>query len=402
MQKKPSRTYILYILALMNFTHIIDSMLIMPLGDTFISEFQINTSQYSFLVSAYAIAASISCILGIIFLDRFDRKKTLLLMYGGFAICTFLCSLTTDYEALLSLRAITGFFGGIIGALVLSIVSDMYLFKERGAAMGVVFASFSAASALGVPFGIYLAAKGNWHLPFMILGLLGVVISVLIYFTFPPINSHIALQPEKRNSLWKTLSNVSKDKNQVFALAAGFVLVLGHFMIIPFISPYFIKNIGLSQIEVAYQFFAGGMATAITSPIIGRMTDKYGVMKVFITVMIISWIPTILITHLQTAPLALAISYSAFFFIFGSGRMISPNTIITAAASTENRGSFMSLKSALQQLAIAMSAIISGAVVVLDEDVNKYIHYNRVGYISIFFCIIAIFLVSKIRVAKGN
>ena len=385
----------------MNFTHIIDSMLIMPLGDTFISEFGISASQYSWLVSAYALAASISCILGIVFLDRLPRKNALLFLYGGFAIGTYLCSLCTTYETLITLRAATGFFGGMIGALVLSIISDLFPFKERGAAMGVLFASFSAASALGVPFGIYLAAKGSWQIPFMVLGLLGVVMAAIIFFTFPAMNDHIKLQPKKRKSLLQILGNVLGDKNQVYALTAGFVLIMGHFMIIPFISPFMIKNIGLTQIEVAYQFFAGGIATSITSPIIGKMTDKYGVMKVFITVMVISWIPTILITHLTTVPLSIAVSLVAFFFIFGSGRMISPNTIITAAASTETRGSFMSLKSALQQLAIAATAFISGTIVTVGTD-GKYHNYNYTGYIAIFFCIITIYLVSKIRVAKGN
>ncbi len=401
MPKKPSRKYILYILAVMNFTHIIDSMLIMPLGDTFISEFNISPREYSWLVSAYALAASISCILGILFLDRLPRKNALLFLYGGFAIGTFLCSLCTTYETLITLRAATGFFGGMIGALVLSIISDLFPFKERGTAMGILFASFSAASALGVPFGIYLDAKGSWQIPFMILGLLGVVIAVIIFFTFPAMNDHLQLQPKKRNSLFQILGNVIEDKNQVYALTAGFVLIMGHFMIIPFISPFMIKNIGLTQIEVAYQFFAGGVATFITSPAIGKMTDKYGIMKIFIIVMVISWVPTLLITHLTTAPLSIAISLVTFFFIFGSGRMISPNTIITAAASTETRGSFMSLKSALQQLAIASTAFISGTIITIGAD-GKYQNYNYTGYLAIFFCIITIYLVSKIRVAKGN
>lgn len=385
----------------MNFTHIIDSMLIMPLGDTFISEFNITASEYSWLVSAYALSASMSCILGIIFLDRLPRKKALLILYGGFAVGTFLCSLCTTYETLITLRAATGFFGGMIGALVLSIISDLFPFKERGAAMGILFASFSAASALGVPFGIYLAAKGTWQIPFMVLGVLGVIIAIIIFLTFPSMNDHIKLQPQKRKSLFAILSTVFRDQNQVYALTAGFVLIMGHFMIIPFISPFMIKNIGLTQIEVAYQFFAGGVATSITSPIIGKMTDKYGVMKVFISVMIISWIPTLLITHLTTVPLSIAISLVAFFFIFGSGRMISPNTIITAAAGKETRGSFMSLKSALQQLAIAATAFISGTIVTLGDD-GKYHNYNYTGYLAIFFCIITIYLVNKIKVAKGN
>jgi len=396
-----SRKYILYILAVMNFTHIIDSMLIMPLGDIFISEFDITTAQYSWLVSAYSLSASVSCILGIVFLDRIPRKRGLLILYGGFAAGTFLCSFASTYEVLISLRAITGFFGGVIGAMVLSIISDLFPFKERGAAMGVLFAAFSAASALGVPFGIYLAARGSWQVPFMVLGIAGVVVSAIIFFTFPAMDDHLQYQPKKRKSLIAILKTVLGDSNQVYALTAGFVLIMGHFMIIPFISPYMIKNIGLTQIEVAYQFFAGGVATSITSPFIGKMTDKYGVMKVFITVMVISWIPTLLITHLTTAPLSISVSLVAFFFIFGSGRMISPNTIITAAAGNETRGSFMSLKSALQQFAIGATAIISGLIVTIGDD-GKYENYNIVGYLAIFFCIITIYLVSKIRVAKGN
>ena len=401
MPKELSKKYILYILAVMNFTHIIDSMLIMPLGDIFMNEFNITTSQYSWLVSSYALAASMSCILGIIFMDRLPRKKALLFLYGGFSIGTFLCSFADTYEMLISLRAITGFFGGMIGAMVLSIISDLFPFKERGSAMGILFAAFSAASALGVPFGIYLAAIGSWQIPFMVLGLLGVVISLVIFFTFPNMEDHLQYQSEKRKSLIQILTKVLKDSNQVYALAAGFVLIMGHFMIIPFISPFMIKNIGLTQMEVAYQFFAGGVATSITSPIIGKMTDKYGVMKVFITVMIISWIPTILITNLTTAPLSVAVSLVAFFFIFGSGRMISPNTIITAAAGNETRGSFMSLKSALQQFAIGATAFISGMIVTTGEN-GKYQNYDIVGYLAIAFCIVTIYLVNKIKVAKGN
>lgn len=267
--------------------------------------------------------------------------------------------------------------------------------------MGVLFASFSAASALGVPFGIYLAAQGSWQIPFMVLGLTGIVISAVIWWTFPTMDDHLKLQSPQRKSLWKILSLVIRDPNQVYALSAGFVLVMGHFMIIPFISPFMIKNIGLTQIEVAYQFFAGGLATSITSPIIGKMTDKYGIMKVFIVVMVLSWVPTLLITHLQTAPLSVAITYVALFFVFGSGRMISPNTIITAAAGTETRGSFMSLKSALQQFAIAATAFISGMIVTIAPD-GTYQRYHWIGYIAIAICILTIYLVSKIRVAKGN
>lgn len=395
-----NRSFILYLLALVQFTHIVDSMLIMPLGDIFIEEFQIQAAQYSFLVSAYALAAFTSSLFGVFLLDRFDRKKALLFIYAGFGLGTFLCASAESYEMLVTLRLLTGLFGGMIGALILSVISDLYPFKERGKAMGIVYAAFSAASALGVPIGIFLAAKSSWHFPFKVIGLLSFVIIPIAYFLLPSMKDHISEQDEKL-SIRNTILNITSDANQLKALAAGFVLVLAHFMIIPFISPYMIKNVGLTQMEISYQFFFGGLATIFTSPYIGSMTDKYGVMRVFVIVMALSFIPTIIITHLQVVPLAVALVYTTMFFVFGSGRMISPNTLITAAAGTKNRGSFMSVKSALQQLAIALASIISGSIIFID-DAGLYQGYAYVGYLSIFFGIIAVFLVRRIRVAKGN
>jgi len=400
MKKLASRKLVLYALALINFTHIVDSMLIMPLGDIFISEFDISPAKYGVLVSGYAFAAFVSSLIGVFFLDRFDRKRLLLIIYVGFSLGTLACAFAEGYTSLLALRICTGFFGGMIGAMVLSIVSDLYLFKERGAAMGVLFAAFSAASALGVPIGIYLAAQGNWQLPFMVIGGTALAISAMIYFVFPSMTDHLARQDETL-SMVNTITNITSDNNQTRALLAGFVLILAHFLIIPFISPYLVQNVGLTQMQISYQFFFGGIATIISSPIIGRLTDRHGVMKVFIVVMVLSWIPTLLITTLNVVPVAIAISYTTLFFIFASGRMISPNTIITAAAGTKNRGSFMSIKSALQQLAIGLSAILAGAIIDTDSSGN-FLHYEYVGYLSIVAGVLAIWLVSRIKVAEGN
>jgi predicted MFS family arabinose efflux permease len=395
-----SKKLILFTLALVNFTHIVDAMLIMPLGDIFIDLFQINTQQYSLLVSAYAIAAFFSSLFGVFFLDIFDRKKALLFLYAGFALGTFLCAFAQTYLMLVGLRFLTGTFGGIIGALVLSIISDSFPFKERGKAMGVLMAAFSAASALGVPIGIYLAAKGGWQWPFLCIGTLGLLIAVFIFFTFPSLKAHLS-QIDPDRSFIRTIRAISSDPNQVNALIAGFVIVLAHFLIIPFISPYMIKNVGLSQMEISYQFFFGGLATVVTSPFIGRLVDRFGVMPIFSTVMVLSFFPTIMITHMSFAPLWYAILFTTLFFIFGAGRMIPPNTIITAATGVSNRGSFMSVKSALQQLAIAMASIISGMVVQINAD-NQFSGYHWVGYLSIVIGILSIYLLKQIKVAQGN
>jgi predicted MFS family arabinose efflux permease len=394
-----SRSFALYSLAIINFSHIIDSMLIMPMGDIFIKLFDINAHEYSYLVSSYALGAVGSSILAFLYLDRFDRKTSLILLYSGFVVGTLLCGFANSFYVLVSLRFVTGAFGGVIGALAFAVASDLYQFEERGKAMGILMGAFSAASALGVPFGLYLAATYSWRMPFWVLGGLGAVLLILSIWKFPNITKH--LEEQKEVSIKRTISLLISDNNQLRALLLGMVLVLGHFMIIPFISPYMIRNVGFTQMEVTQIFLFGGIAMVFSAPLAGRLTDKYGVMKVFSIAIFLSFIPTIAITHMGASPIWYALIFTTLFFIFASSRMIPANTMITASVGNENRGSFMSMKSALQQMAVAIASLISGLVVYIGED-GLYHRYYLLAYVAIFFCLISIWLCSRLKIADGN
>jgi MFS transporter, DHA1 family, inner membrane transport protein len=396
-----NRGYILLVLAAVNFTHIVDSMIIMPLGDTFVKEFNLSAQQFAFLVSSYAIAAALSSFIGIFKIDSYDRKRLLLITYGGFSLATLLCVFAGNYTFLIIARLLTGFFGGVIGAVVLSIISDIFPFSERGSAMGKLFGAFSAASALGIPLGIYLAAKSSWHMPFLVISIMGAVIWILIYLKFPKLDKHLATIKNERSPK-EILSSIFTDSNQRWGLTSGFTLILTHFMIIPFISPYMSTNIGFTQEQVSFVFLFGGLFTVVSAPIVGKLTDKYKAIKVFPILMLLSFIPTYMITNMKGGtPLLIAYTITTMFFVFASGRMISANTVISATAPVQTRGSFMALNSSLQQLAIALVGIISGAIVTLGVD-GKYVHYNYVGYIAICLGLFTLTLIPRLKIAKGN
>lgn len=395
-----ARPVILFVLAVVNFSHIVDSMLIMPLGDVFVSEFDINGEQYSYLVGAYSFGAFLSSLAGIFFMDRFDRKHALIFLYFGFAIGTYLCSLVDSYLVFVIIRFITGCFGGILGALVFAIVADLYKFFERGYAMGVIFAAFSAASVLGIPLGLWFAAKFDWTVPFRFLGLFAGGIAVLMLIFFPSMTEHLSMQ-KKKISNFQIVKNIYTDPNQVNALVLGMVLVLGHFMIIPFISPSLIRNVGFTQFEISYMFFFGGMATVVSAPLVGKLVDQVGVFRVFVIALFLSFIPTIAITHMDESPLWYALLFSTLFFVFASSRMIAPNTIITAAVGSETRGSFMSIKSALQQFAIFLATLVGGQIVFIGDN-GKWQNYEILGYASIVICLFCIPLLRRLKVAEGN
>jgi predicted MFS family arabinose efflux permease len=395
-----ARKSALFILASINFTHIMDAMIMMPLGDLFMQLFLITPGEFSMLVSSYAVGAFISSLLGSFYLDLYDRKKALLFIYSGFKIGTILCAVSGTYVLLLSVRFITGLFGGMIGALVLSVVSDLYPFEKRGNAIGYLMAAFSAAAALGVPTGLFLADQFSWRAPFLFIGGAGFLITILITLKFPSLKAHLS-EIDPNRSIKSIFLDIFTDRNQTNALLLGIILVFGHFVIIPFIAPYMTRNVGFTQGQITYIYLIGGILTVFSSPLIGKMTDRIGALKSFRILMVISFVPVILITNLPLVAVPVALVVTSFFFVFGSGRMIPPQTLITAAVGPKNRGSFMSVKSALQQLGIALAAAISGFIVTFDES-EQLANYEWVGVLSIVVSLCAMMLAGKLIVAKGN
>ncbi len=392
--------FVLFLLATINFTNIVDVMIMMPLGDIFMKLYDISPQQFSWLVSSYALGAFCSSIMGMFWIDRFDRKKALLFIYSGFTIGTFLCAFAYSYESFLIIRFCTGIFGGMIGALVLSVVSDIFPFAKRGAAMGVLTAAFSAAAALGVPLGLFLADQFDWYAPFLFVSGMGVIILTQIVIRFPSMSKHLIHQG-KNKSLVSVITDITTDSNQLNALLLGIILVLGHFIIIPFIAPYMIRNVGFTQGQITWMYFAGGLATVFSAPIIGKLTDRFGALKLFNVLMLISFVPVLMITQMPPIPAFLALAVTTLFFILGSGRMIPPQAMITASVGPKNRGSFMSVKAAFQQLGIFLASVISGALVV-DNGSGILEGYDLVGYLSIGISLVAIVLARKLKVAAGN
>ena len=240
---------ILLLLAGLNFTHILDFMIMMPLGNYLMPYFNISAKQFTFLVSAYSLSAAISGFAAAFIVDHFDRKKILVWSYIGFLIGTMACGFAPSYNLLLASRILAGLFGGIIGAQVFSIIADIFSYEKRGVAMGSVMSAFAVASILGVPFSLYLTNifQDNWHIPFLLVAGVGILIIPLVIRFIPPMNSHIT-DKDQRDSPSSLLRNVLRSSSQRLALVFSCLLMMGHFLIIPFINPYLEFNKGFSRV----------------------------------------------------------------------------------------------------------------------------------------------------------
>jgi len=387
---------ILFTLAAINFAHIVDFMIVMPLGDMLMKEFSISPQQFSFIVASYTISAGIIGFASAFFIDRFDRKTALLFLNIGFTLGTFACALAPGYLTLLIARSITGAFGGILGALLLSIVADVVPEERRGQGMGIVMAAFSLASVLGVPFGYYLASQFSWHAPFVFLGSIGVLITFLAYKFIPSLTKHLVSKVDRPGPV-QVLSNALSAPNQQKALLFMMLMMIGQFTVIPFIAPYMIRNVGFESSQITYIYLVGGGLTIFTSPLIGKLADKIGKLKTFTIFAILNVIPLFLITNMSPIPIYWALTVTGFFFIVSGGRMIPAMSMITSSVKPQNRGSFMSINSSVQQLSAGLASFIAGLIVIQSADGLSFERYNIVGYIAIASTIACVFIARTIK-----
>jgi predicted MFS family arabinose efflux permease len=389
---------LLWTLALINFVHMVDFIILMPLGPQLMRIFDISPREFGLLVSSYTFSAGFSSFFGAFFLDRFDRKKILLVVYVGFTLATLACALSSSYSLLLIARVLSGLFGGLTSALILAIIGDVIPNERRGSAMGLVMAAFSVASVLGVPLGLFLASISNWHTPFFILAGVSFLSLGMILKFIPSIREHLDQGYIRPNPIL-VVSRVFGNKNQMRAISLSVMMMFGQFMIIPFLSPYSVSNIGFTEVQLTYIYMAGGAFTIFTSPWVGRLSDKYGKLKIFTIFMSLNVIPIGIITHLGHTPIPYVLIVSTMFFVTSNGRFVPAAALVTGTAKPENRGSFLSFNSAVQQLAIGVASLIAG-LIIGETSTGELTNFNLVGYIAIVFSLLCIPLARRIKIVS--
>ncbi len=382
--------WLLFTLAGIQFTHIMDFMVLAPLGPQFMRLFDISAQEFSLLVSSYMFTAAIVGLVAAFYIDRFDRRATLLWVYSGFSIATLLCALAPNFQVLLITRAITGAFGGVLGAIVFSIVGDAIPEARRGAAMGVVMSAFGLASVIGVPAGLTVASLWDWRASFILVTIINAVILVGAWRVAPRMNTH--LQNVEPRSLIGQTKLIFDNRNHLRGFILVAVILFGSMSVIPFISPYLVKNVGIQESQLAYVYLAGGFATLFTGRWIGRMADRYGKPSVFAVVALLSILPIMVLTHLPArAPLWFCVANGTLFMVLVSGRAVPMMAMITTIVAPALRGSYMSFSNSIQQLSSAVAAFFGG-MIIGHTPTGALANYGAVGWVAAATTLIAIWL----------
>jgi predicted MFS family arabinose efflux permease len=391
--------WLLLTLAGIQFTHILDFMIMMPLGPQFTKIFSITDAQFGMLVSAYTLAAGVSGLLAATYLDKFDRKKLLLALYVLFGLATLACGLAPTYNALMVARVLAGIFGGVLSALSQTIIADVVPFERRGRAMGIVMTSFSVSTVAGVPLGLFLAAHFSWHAPFFGIAALVGLLAAGAYVTLPPLVDH--LKVADKPSAWSAIKQVLADPNHLKAFAFSGLLMFAGFTVIPFITIYLQTNVGWQTEQVPYVYLCGGLVTLVTARMIGVLTDRKGKVFMFSLMAVLVIFPMVATTLTEGLPMWAVLLVSTAFFACMSGRMIPGMAIITSAANPQLRGTFMALNSAVQSASMGIAAFIGGLIISRDAQ-NLVQNYWVAALVGASASLSAIFLARRLKLYQSN
>lgn len=398
-RKPVNERLLLFIMAAIQFTTILDFLIIMPLGPQYMRVFAITPGQFGLIVSAYAISAGVSGIAAGFFLDRFDRKTALLSLYFGFTIGTLCCALSPSYHLLVASRVVAGAFGGVAGALILAIIGDVVPEERRGAAMGLVMSSFAVASICGVPIGLFLASHFNWHIPFFALAILSAIILVAAGFIMPSLRGHLHHARDEHPAARMLAVLMHADHQMAFLFMAA--LTCAGFVIFPYISNYMVANVGLTEKQLPLIYLSGGLCTIFSMNWIGRWADRAGKLRVFTIVSSSTAIPILALTNLPRVPLFTAIATSTVFMICMSGRMVPAMALMTASVEARYRGGFMSINSSVQQFAAGLAAYASGQIMGQSAS-GEITHFSIVGLVSVACALICIYLARFLKTSAGK
>ena len=393
MASRPSERVVLLILAAIQFTHIMDFMVMMPLAPQLMRELSLGAGQFSALVAAYSIAAGVVGLLCAPFIDRFDRRTLLLCAYAGFTIATLVCGLASNAHALLLARALGGAFGGVSGSLCLAVVSDIVPPERRAAGIGIIMTSFAVAAAIGVPVGLQLAHYFGWRSPFLYLAAFAAVTWGVAFRFIPSVRGHL----QSGTSKGQAFKELLRDRNAGRAILFMAVMVLGHFSIIPLLSAHLVGDVALPEKFLFLVYVVGGVLSVVTAPRVGRLADRHGRQRVFTYLAVAGSVIILAIANAGRLPAWGTLVLAGGFFVFSSGRFVPGQAIVTLAVPSSRRGAFLSLSSCARDLASGISSTMGGWIVVKQPD-GHLVHFNWLGWIAVAGGLLSIALAHTVKV----
>ena len=382
----------IFVIACIQFVNIVDFMMVMPLGPDFVTHLSIASNQIGWISGSYTLAAAIAGIVFSPLLDKWQRKRMVIISSFCLAITTLLTAFVWDMASLMFMRLFAGVFGGLATSVSMAMVIDMVPAPQRGKAIATVMSAFSIASIVGVPIGLELALRVQWNAPFVVVGLLGLVVSFLAMVLLP--NSTIKNTKQSAVSFKALMSN----KVVVHGYLLIAVVMFAGFLIIPFITNYFVFNLNFPRQEIGLVYLVGGIASLVTIQLTGRWVDKYGAMTFSILGTVI--LLFVLLFGFYFAPPFLSVYLMFTLFMVGMNmRGITNKIVLSKIPKPEIRAGYMSMQNAVQHIATTLAAIC-GSLMMMEGAEGQLVGMTSVVILALVVSVLQPFLILSIKKSK--
>ena len=387
MPKNRSELSIIFLLTFIHFIHLVDFVVIMPLGPTLMDDLSITPGEFASLVSAYNFAGAITGLIISIFADKFEKKSLLSLSLIGLSFGTVLCGVVTDAKLLIFARIVAGLFGGALNPIIFALVAEWIPFNRRGKAMAWVMSGFSLASVIGVPIGLVISDSYGYRMTFYALSMAIFLSSIACFFLLP--RASIPSKEMSLKQLTRALGRSFSNKYYVQVFIYTFIISGTMFLLIPMLAPYAVKNMDIKTTDLKYMYLFGGILTVITARIFGIFTDRFGAIKTYAIICFASVFPIYFYTHSGPVQFYQYILIGAVFMSLISGRMIPAMTLASEVPSKRQRGQFMGILNSVRTCATAIGSLIVGFIVVEDAS-GKLINFDHIGKTAIVVSLVSI------------
>jgi predicted MFS family arabinose efflux permease len=382
---------LLLVLVAVQFTHMVDFVIIIPLGDRLQRELAIGPKEFGYVVAAYAWAAGIASLLASSVIDRYDRRTVLLTLYAGFTLSTLFCGLSRNYETLLVSRTLAGVFGGLCGVVLVAVIGDVFAANKRGRAMGALISAFAAATVFGLPLGLWAAEFLGRGAPFVGLAAVSAAVWALGWVRLPPVRGHLAAP--RRNPV-EEFAAAARVPNHLWGFAFSFFLVLGTFTVASFIAPVYSAANGWTEGTLARVYFVSGVCTFAATNLVGRLADRYPRLVLFRVLGVAALVMAVVVSQVVTVSVWGGAAVIAGFMVAAAGRMVPAQAMMLGASLPAVRGAFMSLNTAVQHLATGIAPVIAGEILARSPD-----GFATVGWVSAGTAAVSLVLAGRLKPA---
>ncbi|HEV2353700.1 MAG TPA: multidrug effflux MFS transporter, partial [Puia sp.] len=157
-----------------------------------------TTAMVTLSLSSFFIGISVGQLLYGPLLDRYGRKRPLYAGLGLYLIATFICMQTKDIHTLIMLRFVQALGACAAQVAAMAMVRDLFGPEESARVFSLLLLVLGASPMFAPTAGGYIVSLWSWRVVFLVLLLLGSLITVLTIWLLPesyPADKHFSLRP---------------------------------------------------------------------------------------------------------------------------------------------------------------------------------------------------------------